>query len=145
MRRGLLSVVTIGSLLVLASWVLAQEKKPSGTLRLSEGSVAVGVGFSWGSGVLTDEGKEYPFSVQGLSVADVGVSRAEATGVVSNLTKLADFEGNYTAITAGAAVGGGAGASTMRNQNGVVIDLLGTTEGVKFNLSVDGMRLTLKQ
>ena len=145
MRRGLLSVVTIGSVLVLASWVLAQEKKPSGTLRLSEGSVAAGIGFSWGSGVLTYEGKEYPFSVQGLSVADVGVSRAEATGVVSNLTKLADFEGSYTAITTGAAVGGGAGASTMRNQNGVVIDLLGTTEGVKFNLSVDGMRLTLKQ
>jgi hypothetical protein len=145
MRRGLLRAVMIGSLLVLASWVLAQEKKPSGTLRLSEGSVAAGIGFSWGSGVLTYEGKEYPSSVQGLSVADVGISRASATGVVHNLTKLADFDGNYTAITAGAAVGGGAGATTMRNQNGVVIDLIETTQGAKFNLSVDGMRLTLKQ
>src|SRR5262245_28864614 len=145
MRRGLISVVTIGSVLVLASWVLAQENRPSGTLRLSEGSVAVGIGFSWGSGALTYEGKEYPFNVEGLSVADVGISRATATGMVYNLTKLADFEGNYTAIAAGAAVGGGAGATTMRNQNGVVIDLLGTTEGIKFNLSVDGVRLTLKQ
>jgi hypothetical protein len=134
----------IGSLLVLASWALTQEKKPSGTLRLSEGSVGVGIGFSWGGGVLTYEGKEYPFSMEGLSVADVGISRAEATGVVSNLTQLADFNGNYTAVTAGAAVGGGAGATTMRNQNGVVIDLIGMTEGVKFNLSVDGVRLTLK-
>jgi hypothetical protein len=82
--------------------------------------------------------------MQGLSVADVGISRAEATGVVSNLTQLADFNGNYTAVTAGAAVGGGAGATTMRNQNGVVIELIGMTEGVKFNLSVDGVRLTLK-
>jgi hypothetical protein len=145
MRRGLISVATIGSLLVLISWVLAQEKRPSGTLRLSEGSVAVGIGFSWGHGLLTYEGKEYPFSVQGLSVADVGISSATATGMVYNLTKLADFNGNYTAIAAGAAVGGGAGASTMRNQNGVVIDLLGTTEGVKFNLGVDGVRLALKQ
>jgi len=32
----------------------------------------------------------------------------------------------------------------MRNQNGVVIDLMGMTEGVKFNLSVDGVRLALK-
>ena len=144
MRRGMISVVMIGSLLVLASWALAQEKKPSGTLKLSEGSVGVGIGFSWGGGVLTYEGKEYPFSMQGLSVADVGISRAEATGVVSNLTQLADFNGNYTAVTAGAAVGGGAGATTMRNQNGVVIDLIGTTQGVKFNLSVDGVRLTLK-
>jgi hypothetical protein len=122
-----------------------QEKKPSGTLKLSEGSVAVGIGFSWGSGVLTYEGKEYPFSVEGLSVADVGISRADATGVVYNLTQLTDFNGNYTAVTAGAAVGGGAGATTMRNQNGVVIDLIGTTQGVKFNLSVDGVRFTLKQ
>jgi hypothetical protein len=145
MRRGMISVVMIGSLLVLASWALAQEKKPSGTLKLSEGSVAVGIGFSWGSGVLTYEGKEYPFSVEGLSVADVGISRADATGVVYNLTQLTDFNGNYTAVTAGAAVGGGAGATTMRNQNGVVIDLIGTTQGVKFNLSVDGVRFTLKQ
>jgi hypothetical protein len=141
----MISVVMIGSLLVLASWALAQEKKPSGTLKLSEGSVAVGIGFSWGSGVLTYEGKEYPFSVEGLSVADVGISRADATGVVYNLTQLTDFNGNYTAVTAGAAVGGGAGATTMRNQNGVVIDLIGTTQGVKFNLSVDGVRFTLKQ
>jgi hypothetical protein len=145
MRRGMISVVMIGSLLVLASWALAQEKKPSGTLKLSEGSVAIGIGFSWGSGVLTYEGKEYPFSVEGLSVADVGISRADATGVVYNLTQLTDFNGNYTAVTAGAAVGGGAGATTMRNQNGVVIDLIGTTQGVKFNLSVDGVRFTLKQ
>ena len=144
MRRGMISVVMLCSVLVLARGALAQENKPSGTLRLSEGSVAVGIGFSWGSGVLTYEGKEYPFNVEGLSVADVGISRAEATGVVYNLTKLADFTGNYTAITAGAAVGGGAGATTMRNQNGVVINLVGTTEGIKFNLSVDGMRLTLK-
>ena len=145
MRRGMISVVMLGSLLVLASGVLAQEKKLSGTLKLSEGSVAVGVGFRWGGGVLTSEGKEYPFSMQGLAVADVGISRAEATGMVYTLTQLADFDGNSTALTAGAAVGGGAGATTMRNQNGVVIDLLGTTQGVAFNLSVDGVRFTLKQ
>ena len=96
MRRGMISVVMLGSLLVLASGVLAQEKKLSGTLKLSEGSVAVGVGLSWGGGVLTYEGKDYPFSMQGLAVADVGISRAEATGMVYNLTQLADFDGNYT-------------------------------------------------
>ena len=75
----------IGSLLVLASWALAQEKKPSGTLKLSEGSVAVGIGFSSGSGVLTSEGKAYPFSVQGLSVADVVISRLLLGALVSYL------------------------------------------------------------
>jgi hypothetical protein len=45
-------VVMICSLLVLASGALAQENNPSGTLRLSEGSVGVGIGLSWGSGGL---------------------------------------------------------------------------------------------
>ena len=74
-------------------------------------------------------------------VADRCQGREAEVGI---LTQLADFNGNYTAVTAGAAVGGGTGATTMRNQNGVVIDLIGTTQGVKFNLSVDGVRLTLK-
>ena len=34
-----------------------------------------------------------------------------------NLKNLADFDGNYTAVAAGATVGGGASAGTMTNQN----------------------------
>jgi outer membrane immunogenic protein len=68
--------------------------------------------------VLTYQGKEYPFSVQGLSAGDIGASSAEAAGDVYGLKKLEDFNG-YTSTSAGAAVGGGGGAATMRNQNGV--------------------------
>jgi len=64
--------------------------------------------------------KQHPFSVDGLSVADVGVSAIDANGNVYHLSKLEDFEGNYTAASAGAAVGGGAGVATMKNANGVV-------------------------
>jgi len=46
-----------------------------------------------------------------------------------NLTKLEDFSGNYAAAGAEATVGGGAGATVMRNQNGVVIELMSTTQG----------------
>ena len=45
----------------------------TGTLTLSAGSVALGIGFAWGSGVLRYQGKDYPISVQRLSVADVGL------------------------------------------------------------------------
>ena len=63
---------------------------------------------------------------------------------VYNLKKLEDFNGNYTGVTAGATVAGGAGASTIQNQNGVVINLVGTSQGLKFKLSMDGVKMTLK-
>ena len=98
-----------------------------------------------GDGVLTYLGKEYPFSVSGLSVIDVGVSSVEVKGSVYNLKKIEDFNGNYSGVTAGATVAGGAEASTIKNQNGVMINLVSATQGLQFKLSVDGVKLTLKQ
>jgi hypothetical protein len=144
MHRKMIGLMVIGSLIVLAHLTLAQEKMPDATLHLSTGSVALGIGYTWGNGVLTYQGKEYPFSIDGLSVVDVGISKAEANGTVYNLKRLEDFNGTYTGVTAGATVAGGGGAATVRNQNGVVIDLLGTTLGLKFKLSVDGVKMTLK-
>ena len=46
-----------------------------------------------------------------------------------NLKKLEDFNGNYTAACAEGTLAGGAGALTMKDQNGVVIDLVSTTSG----------------
>jgi hypothetical protein len=37
----------------LVGLVFAQEEKPDATLTLSEGQIAVGIGWSWGGGVLT--------------------------------------------------------------------------------------------
>jgi hypothetical protein len=36
------------------------------------------------------------------------------------------------------------GATSMRNQNGVVMNITGTGQGVKFKLGVDGVKFTLK-
>jgi len=144
MRRRMISGMMIGSLFVLVSLVLAQAPIPSGTITLSERSVALGVGYSWGSGVLTYQGREYPFRVEGLSVAEVGAREVEATGTVYHLMKLEDFNGTYAAVGAEAVAGGGAGVTTMRNQQGVVINLTGTGQGVNFKLGVDGVKLTLK-
>ena len=37
----------------------AQEARPDATLQLSGGSVAAGIGWSWGSGTLTYKGKNF--------------------------------------------------------------------------------------
>src|SRR5947208_15945021 len=123
MRRmiGLMSIVALGFCLTAAG---AEDKTPDATLRLSGGSLAAGVGVHWGGGTLNYKGKEYPIDVKGLSVGDVGVTKVEASGKVYNLSKLADFDGNYTAAGAGLTAAGGAGAAVMKNQNGVTVELV---------------------
>ena len=95
--------------------------------------------------MLTYEGKEYPFKVSGLSVVDVGISKATSSGKGYNLKKLEDFNGNYTAASAEGTMAGGAGALTMKNQNGVVIDLISTTQGVNLKLALEGVKITLEK
>ena len=64
---------------------------------------------------MTYKGKEYPFTLTGISAGDIGVASVELSGNVSNLKSLDDFNGNYTSFNAGATLGGGAGGATMRN------------------------------
>jgi hypothetical protein len=137
-------LVTIAALGLLLS-VAQAEEKPDATLKLSGGSVAAGVGYSWGSGTLTYKGKTYDIDVSGLSVGDVGASKVEASGSVYNLSKLADFDGNYTAAGAGVTVAGGASAIAMKNQNGVTVNLVSTTQGLKFTLGAGGVSMKIKK
>ncbi len=124
---------------------MAAAQAKNGTLTLSEGSIAAGIGFSWGKGTLAYAGKTYPVKVEGLSVGEVGLTQATAKGTVSNLTKLADFSGNYVAVGAGATAAGGAEVAVMKNQNGVVIELHSTTQGASLKLGAEGLRLTVAQ
>jgi len=142
MRSGLITLVAVAKFALLSSAAMAQS---TGTLELSEGSVAVGIGFSWGHGTLTYQGRQYRVKVEGLSVGESGLDRATASGKVSNLKKLADFNGNYTGAGAGATVGGGAGASVLKNQHGVVLERRSTTQGASLKLAASGLNLTIDQ
>jgi hypothetical protein len=128
---------------LLGGSAVAQNKKPDATLKLTQGNVAVGVGYSWGKGTLSYQGKTYPVKVQGLSVGEVGVNRAEAAASVYNLSKLEAFNGNYTAAAAGGTVGGGVGVTTMKNQNGVVIEMKSMTQGASLKLATEGVHLSI--
>ena len=145
MRRAVIGLVAVGSLVsLLVGLVSAQAKKPADAiLTLTEGSVAVGIGYSWGKGTLDYQGKKHPVKVEGLSVGEVGVTRATGLGSVYNLKKLADFDGNYVAGGAEATVAGGAGVTAMKNQNGVVIELKSTTQGASLKLAAEGIKLSV--
>ncbi len=137
--------------LILTSGVALSQSKQNvglpwdGLIELSSGSVAAGIGFSWGGGKLIQAGKEYPLKVDGLSVGSVGITKANAYGKVYKLKKLTDINGTYTAIGAGATVIGGGSAITMKNSKGVIIDLYTTTEGVNLSLGGAGVKIELKK
>ena len=121
------------------------EKKPDATLKLSEGQVALGIGWSWGKGVLSYKGKEYPFKVQGVSVGDVGVVDVNAEGKVYDLKKLEDFSGTYASAAAQATLGRGVGATAMKNEKNVVIYLFPKTTGANLKLAGEGVKFTLEK
>ena len=134
-------------LAVLAgSAALAQgAKKPDATVKLSEGSVAAGIGWSWGKGVLSYKGKTYPFKVEGLSVGEVGITKAEATGNVFTLKKIEDFSGIYRAAGVGGTAVKGGEATALQNEKGVVIELKSTTKGASLKLALEGLKLALEK
>ena len=123
---------------------VAANAKPDGSLTLKGGSVAAGIGFTWGHGELEFGKAAHRFTIRGLSVVDVGATEYTAQGHVFNLKNLSDFAGNYVALSAGATLGGGVTATWLKNENGVILKLLSTDVGLKFNLSADGIRIALK-
>jgi hypothetical protein len=127
------------------SVAVAQEVSDlSGTVTVTATSIAAGIGRSWGSGTLTLlDGSEHRFKVSGLDVVAVGIKQATGVGNVYNLKKLEDFEGQYVKAAAGIAVGGGAGATSLRNDKGVVINLTSVGQGIDFRLAMSGMEVKL--
>lgn len=136
-------LVALG-LLAAFTLAIAADPPPSGTLTMSSKAVGVGIGVTWGDGTLTVAGKTYPFSVEGLGIADLGVSNVSASGEVFNLKNVADFSGTYAAGEAGFALDKGQNDIIMKNPAGVVLRLRGTQQGVRLTLAASGVKLTLK-
>ena len=136
-------LLALGCLGVLTVAVAA-EPNPSGTVKITSKAVAIGVGVTWGDGTLTYQGKTYTFSVDGLSVVDLGISNVTSSGEVFNLNNVADFSGNYAAGEAGIAIAGGPSDTIMKNDKGVVIRLHGTQQGGRLTLAAQGVKLQIK-
>ena len=139
-----LFVAAIATILTLTSGVFAEDEKPDATLELTQTSVALVIGYTWGDGTLTYQNRGYPVEIDGLSFMALAVARAKASAEVFNLKRIEDFNGTYMAASIEGTAGAGAGATTMRNQNGVVISLFTTTEGLNLKLAPEGLRFNVK-
>jgi len=139
MMNGLLLTFAVSS---------SSAQVPDGTIKVTSRRVAQGVGLSWGEGVLTYKGRDYPFTFQATGLfrdVDTKIAAAELSGQVFDLKKPEDFGGNYQKVEAQTSESGSASRATMKNQNGVVVNLMSTVEGRKFNLAREGMEIELKK
>ena len=143
--RGLrLCGTAVVMILALSAPVFAENEKPDATLELTQVSAAIFFGYTWGGGTLTFQDKVYPVDIDAFSIFALGFAQAKVSAEVFNLKKLDDFNGTYLAGSVEGTLGAGAGATTMRNQNGVVIQLFTTTEGLNLKVAPEGVRLYIK-
>jgi hypothetical protein len=148
MRRTLIGLLIVGNILLASAAARVAAQEPDGTVKITRRSVAEGVGLSWGDGVLTYKGKDYVFSFQAsglLREIDPRITAAELSGQVFNLKKLEDFNGTYKIVEPTEPVGSGGKLATIKNQNGVVVNVIATTGGRKFTLGSAGMTIELKK
>jgi lipid-binding SYLF domain-containing protein len=124
----------------------------SSTVHADEGFVSLTIykagwiiGGSGGTGVLNFHGRSYPLTTGGLDYGLVfGGSKTVLRGRVSNINRPSDVAGVYGAAGAGLAVGSGARAIVLTNQNGAVLELSGHQTGLMANADLSGLAITLK-
>jgi hypothetical protein len=117
----------------------------SGTVTLTVYKAGWVIGGSGGGGTLRFHGRRYPLSVGGLDYGLVfGGSKTMLRGRVSRIRRPSDVAGVYAAAGAGVAVGRGARAIVLTNQNGAVLELTGEQVGLMANLDLSGLAITLK-
>ena len=123
-----------------------QGKPVSGYVRMTQVQAAYLGSGNAGSGVLYYQGSRYPFSVGGLGVGGIGVSKIEATGEVYGLQHLHDFPGAYVQGRYGFALANtSAGDLWLKNSNGVIMHLSAKRQGLMLSLGGDAVVIQMNQ
>jgi hypothetical protein len=129
-----------------SSSISLQGKPLSGYVRMTQVQAAYLGSGNAGSGVLRYQGSSYPFSVGGLGVGGIGLSKIEAKGEVYGLQRLGDFAGAYVQGRYGFVVGNrSAGELWLQNGNGVIMRLVAKRQGLMLSLGGDAVVIQMNQ
>jgi hypothetical protein len=138
-RAALIALSVTGAGLATAAYA------DSGSIRFNVIKAGIVVGGSGGSGTLEFHGRHYPLAIGGVSWGfTFGASSTNFVGTVSNIRRPSDVNGVYGAASAGAAVGAGAGAIVLTNQNGAVLVLSGRQAGLIVAADLNGLVVSLR-
>ena len=134
------------AILAVAITMATPSHAVTGTVRVTIAKAGFIVGAGGGKGVLTFRHRNYPFTVQGLSVGlTAGASINRLVGRAEYISELGDFAGTYSVVGAGGALVGGVGGVQLRNDKGVTITLQGPKGGVEVSANITKVVITLDQ
>jgi len=136
--------VAICSVFFAASLGSADDKIPSGTIKIDEVQFAYILGGDIGHGTLHYQGMKYHFKTGGIKAGGIGISKIAAVGEVYDLFDISQFPGTYVSGDYGITLGGGVGGMVLKNQNGVYLRLRSTMEGIALNVGLEGLNIELE-
>ena len=144
--RSAAACLVLAAASIFATSASAQEKDWvfAATVEIDTTQMAFIVSGKIGGGTLEYAGKEYKFDIGGLGVGGVGVQTINAVGAVYNMDDVSKFPGTYVESRIGATMGKGKGLTRLSNENGVIMDLKTSMEGVALSVGVDGMIVKMK-
>jgi len=141
-RRVVQGLIAVAALVLTVGLAWAEDTT-TGKVTIQTMSAGIGLGITWGDGVLEYHGEKYPFSVTSFDVGDIGVAKVMANGVVFNLKRVEDFSGMFAAVVASGTLGGRAGSGAMYNNNKVSVVWAGTNQGLNISLAHSGVNVEL--
>lgn len=93
-----------------------------------------------GGGTIEFDGQKYPFTIGGLGIGGIGISKMTATGEVYDLKSVDDFSGAYAQGRYGAVAGDhDTGELWLQNAAGVSLHLVTEREGLALSLGADAI------
>lgn len=143
-RSALLGLSAVTAALVLPRTAAADLVK-SGTVDIEQVQIAFLASGHLGGGTLHFGGKNYPFSVGGLGIGGIGVSKMQAHGEVYDLKRIEHFPGAYGQARTGVTVGDrGKGELWLQNSHGVVMKLASRRQGLALSIGADAVYIDFK-
>jgi hypothetical protein len=132
--------------LAVAIGVTTPSHAITGIVRVTVAKAGLIVGAGGGKGVLTYRHRNYPFTVQGLSLGlTAGASINKLVGRADYINELSDFSGSYSMVGGGAAVVGGVSGVQLKNDKGVIITLQGPKAGLEVSANITRVVIILDQ
>lgn len=136
---GCLALATVGPV-AADDCPTGDQMTKSGTISGWGKSAGWIVGARWGQGTLVlNDGSEYEFTFNGAKLLESGIARADFQGNVYNLSSIDDFAGDYAAVSQGITlIEGITGASVLKNDNCVFVEVDVHSEGVRLSAPAPG-------
>ena len=122
----------------------AMRESPNAIVWLEDAARCARARFTSGDGEIVYQGTKHAFSISGLSTVDFSVPCISASGIVKRLRTLLDFAGNYSSEAVGTRLTSGDSVTYLKNERGVLIQLVARHAGLRFGVSANGVQIRFK-